>query len=97
VRTTSLRFGTRSAAKRGAFRTTFACDLDCRYTLRLENADTHATKMSARGVALVGEQTQVAFRPRKLPPGRYRYTLSLVHPVNPAPPTVRQGPTFPLP
>jgi len=97
VHTRSLRFGTRSAAKRGVFRTTFSCDLDCRYTMRLENADTHATKMSLHGQALVGEETQVAFRPRRLPPGRYRYTLSLVHPVNPAPPTVRQGPAFSLP
>ena len=97
VHTTSLRFGTRSAAKRGIFRSTFTCDLDCRYTLRLENAETHATKMSRRGQAFVDESTQVAFRPRRLAPGRYRWTLSLVHPVNPAPPTIRQGPAFSLP
>ena len=32
-----------------------------------------------------------------LKPGSYRYTLRLVHPVNPAAPTVRRGPVFRLP
>ena len=97
VRTTYLRFGTRSAAKRGVFRVGLRCSLDCRYRLRLENAVTHATKLSARGVAAIGELVQVDLGSRRLAPGRYRYTLSLVHPVNPAPPTLRQGPAFLLP
>jgi len=97
VRTTLLRFGTRSAAKRGVFRVSLACDLDCAYHVRLENAVTHSTKLAARGRAVVGEVVQIELGSRSLAPGRYRYTLRLVHPVNPAPPTLRQGPVFTLP
>jgi hypothetical protein len=97
VRPTALRFGTRSAAKRGAFRVSFTCDLDCRYWVRLENAVTHSTKLAARGSAEIGEPVQADLGSRQLKPGTYRYTLRLVHPVNPAPATVRQGPAFALP
>jgi len=97
VHTSLLRFGTRSAAKRGVFRTTFRCDLDCVYHVRLENAATHSTKLSRKGRAEVGETVQVDLGSRRLAAGQYRYTLRLVHPVNPAPPTVRQGPAFRLP
>jgi hypothetical protein len=93
-----LRFGTRSAAKRGVFRTTFRCNLDCVYQLRLENAITHATKVSRRGRAEVGETVQVDLGTPRLRSGwPYRYTLRLVHPVNPGPPTMRRGPVFRLP
>ena len=97
VRATYLRFGTRSAAKRGVFRVSFRCDLDCRYWVRLENALTHSTKLAAKGSAEVGEVIQADLGTRRLKAGTYRYTLRLVHPVNPAPPTVRQGPSFALP
>jgi hypothetical protein len=97
VGTSLLRFGTRSAAKRGVFRTTFRCDLDCVYQVRLENAVTHATKLARKGRAEVGETVQVDLGTRRLRAGPYRYTLRLVHPVNPAPPNVRQGPAFRLP
>jgi hypothetical protein len=97
VGTSLLRFGTRSTAKRGVFRTTFRCDLDCVYQVRLENAVTHATKLSRKGRAEVGETVQVDLGTRRLRAGTYRYTLRLVHPVNPAAPTLRQGPVFRLP
>jgi len=97
VHPTYLRFGTRSAAKRGVFRTSFRCDLDCRYWVRLENGVTHATKLGAKGLAGVGELVQVDLGKRRLRPGRYRFTISLIHPVNPAPATVRAGPSFTLP
>lgn len=97
VRTTYLRFGKRSAAKRNVFRARFRCDLDCRYRVRLENAVTGSTRLALRGTATVGELVDVSLGTRRLAPGRYRYTLRLQHPVNPAPPTVRRGPTFALP
>jgi hypothetical protein len=97
VRASNLRFGTRSAAKRGVFRVSFSCDLDCRYWVRLENAVTHATRLAAKGSAQVGELVQADLGRRRLKPGTYRYTLRLVHPVNPAAPTVRAGPRFVLP
>jgi hypothetical protein len=97
VGTSLLRFGTRSAAKRGAFRTTFRCDLDCVYQVRLENAVTHSTKLSRKGRAEVGETVRVDLGRRRLAAGAYRYTLRLVHPVNPGAPAVRRGPVFRLP
>ena len=97
VRTSYLRFGTRSAAKRGVFRVSFTCDLDCRYWVRLENAVTHSTKLDARGSAEVGELVRADLGTRHLKAGTYRYTIRLIHPVNPAPATVRRGPGFVLP
>lgn len=97
VKATYLRFGTRSAAKRGVFRTSFRCDLDCRYWVRLENAVTHSTKLAAKGSANVGELVQATLGTRRLKAGTYRYTLRLIHPVNPAPATVRRSPGFALP
>lgn len=97
VRTTYLRFGKRSEARRGIFTTSFRCNLDCRYRVRLENAATRVTKLGARGTAEVGQLVEVDLGYRGLAPGRYRYTLTLQHPVNPAPPTTRTGPTFTLP
>jgi hypothetical protein len=79
------------------FRVTFACDLDCRYWVRLENAVTHATKLATHGSALVGEPVTAQLGTRHLKPGRYRYTIRLVHPVNPAAPTVKAGASFALP
>jgi hypothetical protein len=97
VRPTFLRFGTRSAAKRGEFKVSLECNLDCAYRVRLENAVTHVTKLGARGRAEIGELAQVDLGSRSLAPGRYRYTLRLVHPVNPAPPTRRESSSFTLP
>jgi hypothetical protein len=98
VTTTLLRFGTRSAAKRGVFRTTFRCSLDCIYQVRLENAVTRTRRASRKGRAEVGQTVQIDFGRLRLRSGvPYRYTLSLVHPVNPAAPTVRLGPVFRLP
>ena len=97
VHASSVRFGTRSAAKRGVFRVSFRCDLDCRYWVRLENAETHATKLATRGAAGVGELVRADLGTRHLATARYRYTIRLVHPVNPAPATVRAGPVFALP
>ena len=97
VHATQVRFGTRSAARRGVFRVSFGCDLDCRYWVRLENAVTHSTKLATRGSAEVGEPVRADLGTRHLKPGTYRYTIRLVHPVNPAAPTVRAGPRFALP
>ena len=97
VRATYLRFGTHSAAKRGVFRVSFRCDLDCRYWVRLENAATHSTKLAAKGSGEVGELVQADLGKRRLGAGTYRYTIRLIHPVNPAAPTVRRGPQFSLP
>ena len=97
VRPTFLRFGTRAAARRGVFGLSLRCNLDCVYRVRLENAVTGATRLSRRGRAVAGETVAIDLGSRALGSGRYRYTLRLVHPVNPAPPTVRVGPAWRLP
>jgi hypothetical protein len=97
VHALGLRFAGRAAARRGEFRASFSCDLDCLYQVRVIKVSTGATKMVRGGRATVGERVQVQFRPRHLGPGQYRYRLRLVHPVNPAPPTLRDGPIFRLP
>lgn len=97
VRPTLLRFGTRSAARRGIFRTQLRCSLDCVYHVRLENVRNGSTRLSRRGRAAVGEVVRVDLGSRPLRPGSYRYTLRLAHPVNPGPPTLRTSPPFRLP
>ena len=97
VQPTYLRFSGRAAARQGTFQAKLRCSLDCAYRVRVENVATGRTKLSRRGRAAVGELTLVDLGTRRLARGTYRFTLSLVHPVNPAPPTLRQGPLFRLP
>ena len=96
VRTSQLRFGTRAEARRGTFRASLRCSLDCLWDLRVVKVG-GATKMVKRGLAEVDQAVEVTFAPRRLGPGAYRYRLKLVHPVNPGPLTVRDGPVFRLP
>jgi hypothetical protein len=97
VRTSFLRFAGRAAAQRGEFRASFRCALDCLYQLRVVGVPGGGTKMVRRGRAAAGDLVQVEFARRHLGRGTYRYRLRLVHPVNPAPPTLRDGPVFRLP
>jgi hypothetical protein len=97
VRTSFLRFSGRTAAKQGVFRASFRCALDCRYQLRVVGVPGGGTKMIKRGRATVGDLVVVQFAKHHLGRGTYRYRLRLVHPVNPAPPTLRDGPVFRLP
>jgi hypothetical protein len=97
VHTTYLRFGTRTAARKGLFRATLSCDLDCLYEVRVVKLPGGVTKLARRGRADAGELVHVTFLPHHLGPGTYRYSLRLVHPVNPAPPTLREGQPFVLP
>ncbi len=92
-----LRFGTRWLAQRGVFRVRLRCSLDCAYQARVERLPTHTTVLARRGRATVDQLVQIDLRSRRLAPGRYRYTLRLVHPVNPGPPTIRNGAAFSLP
>ena len=96
VRASGLRFGSAGAARRGIFRASFSCTLDCLYELRVAKVG-GATKMVRRGRAEVDEPVEIQFARRRLGPGSYRYRLKLVHPVNPAAPTIRDSAIFRLP
>ena len=97
VSATHVSFAGRAAARRGEFRASFTCALDCVFQVRVVKVSTGVTKMIRSGRAAVGQAVQVQFAPHHLGPGAYRYRLKLVHPVNPAPPTLRAGPIFRLP
>jgi hypothetical protein len=96
VRASGLRFGSRGAARHGIFRTSFSCTLDCLYELRVVKVG-GVTKMVRKGRADVAEPVEIQFAPRRLDAGSYRYRLKLVHPVNPAAPTIRDSSVFRLP
>ena len=64
---------------------------------RVERASTHSTKLEKRGRLEVGELAQIDLGTRRLAPGPYRYTLRLVHPVNPGHPTRFPSRPFTLP
>ena len=54
------------------------------------------TTLSARGRAVGGEPKQIAFPSRRIAPGRYRFTVSLVAPLNPGTPVVLRSAPFAL-
>ncbi|MCS7006609.1 MAG: hypothetical protein RMM28_05590 [Thermoleophilia bacterium] len=97
VQPTLLRLGTSSEARRGRFRVTLRCNLDCDYHVVLERVPGGAVVAARRGSASVGETVEVRLRGRVLPPGRYRYAVTLIHPVNPGPATLRRGPVWRVP
>jgi len=86
------RFSTRNA--RFGFR--IRCDIDCNYRARLEKVATGGTTLAARGRAVGAQPTQVVFPQRLIAPGRYRFTVSLVAPVNPGTPAVLRSAPFRL-
>jgi hypothetical protein len=86
------RFSTRNAGF--GFRLT--CDLDCNYRARLEKVATGGTTLSIRGRGVGGQPKQISFPPRTIAPGRYRFTVSLVAPMNPGLPVVLRSAPFRL-
>jgi hypothetical protein len=93
-----LRWPTRVETGSGNRKVRLRCDLDCSYDVRLTRFPSGATSLVKRGTAKARTPTIVDLGSRQLSPGRFRYTLSLRHPVNPAPtPTLRSGPVFALP
>jgi hypothetical protein len=84
----------RPSARNPRFSFRLSCDIDCTYRARLERLPRHSTVMVARGVALGGKPARVAFAPRKLAPGRYRFTARVTASVNPAAPKSLFGAAF---
>jgi hypothetical protein len=92
IRARADRFLTRNAGF--GFRLT--CDLDCNYYARLEKVVTRGTTLATRGRAVGAEPKRIAFPPRRIRAGRYRFTVSLVAPLNPAPAVVLRSAPFTL-
>jgi hypothetical protein len=84
----------RASARNPRFSFRLSCDIDCAYRARLERFPQHSTVMVTRGVAVGGKPLRVAFAPRKLAPGRYRFTVRVTAAVNPGPPRSLFGAAF---
>ena len=86
-----LVFPSGRALKKQPFRVRLRCDLDCVYNLRLEKLPKGSTTLARRGVAKARVATVIELPARRLAGGDYRFTIRLVHPVNPGEPTLRVG------
>jgi hypothetical protein len=84
----------RVSARNPRFSFRLSCDLDCAYRARIERLPQHSTVMVSRGVAVGGKPLRVAFAPRKLAPGRYRFTVRVTASVNPGAPRSLFGAAF---
>jgi hypothetical protein len=69
------------------------CDIDCLYTARLERLPARRVVTTKRGRS-IGRVLTVVRLAARAAPGRYRISLQLQAPVNPAPPTVKTSPAF---
>src|ERR687887_1492974 len=87
----------RPATRNPRFSFRLSCDIDCSYRARLEKLPQHSTTMVERGVAVGGKPLRVVFPTRKLAPGRYRFTVRVVAPVNPGPSRSLFGAPFRIP
>lgn len=72
--------------KRVPLKVRLTCDIDCAYRVRLERLPKGSTTLSTRGSAKVGEQATATLPARRVAPGRYRFTVTLLAPVNVGPP-----------
>ena len=85
----------RASARNPRFGFRLRCDIDCTYRARLEKLPARSTTLVTRGLAVGGKATRVTFPVRKLAPGRYRFTVRVVAPVNPGPSSaLRSAPFF---
>src|ERR671936_1073571 len=85
----------RPSARNPNFGFRLRCDIDCPYRARLEKLPRHSTTLVTRGLAVGGKAMRVVFPLRNLAPGRYRFTVRVVAPVNPGPSSaLRSAPFF---
>src|SRR5438552_2157837 len=75
----------RTSARNPRFSFRLSCDIDCTYRARLEKLPGHSTTMVTRGQVAGSKPLRITFPTRRLGPGRYRFTVRVVAPVNPGP------------
>ena len=76
----------RPSVRNPSFSFRLSCDIDCTYRARLEKLPQHSTTLATSGRAVGGKALRVIFPAQRLAPGRYRFTVRVVAPVNPGPP-----------
>src|SRR5919202_5318026 len=86
----------RFSRQNGRFAFRLRCDIDCVYRARVEKLPAGSTTLAKSGRAPGGAAVRVAFPSRRLAPGRYRFTVRLVAPVNPGPPLAIASGAFSL-
>jgi len=93
VNPTVLRFPKAAALPGGAAVIRLTCPLDCVATLALTRSDGKVV-WSRKAYALAGLAYRIPLGKLRLAAGRYAFSGSVVHPVNPGTPAVAQGGTF---
>jgi hypothetical protein len=74
------------------------CSLDCTYSVRLRKLPAESTTRAKRGYARAGRLAIADLGRGRVARGTYYFTVSLIHPVNPASsPTLLQSQPLQLP
>jgi hypothetical protein len=92
---TLLRFPKAAGLPAGTAAVQLACPLDCVASLALTRSD-GAVVWARKAYALAGFSYRIPIGKLRLPAGRYAFSGSVVHPVNPGTPAITQGGTFVL-
>jgi len=90
---TLLRFPKAAALPGGKASIQLTCPLDCVATLSLTRSDGKVV-WTRKAYALAGYAYRIPLGKLRLAPGRYAFSGSVVHPVNPGTPALTQGGTF---
>jgi hypothetical protein len=97
VQPTTLRFPTQPEFARGVRNVRLRCDLDCVWELRATRSDTGGTAAVRRGYGRAGALVDASLEGLRLGSGSFRLQLSLLHPVNPGVPALRESSELRLP
>jgi hypothetical protein len=98
VAATTLHYPTRVEVRRTGLRVRLRCSLDCTYSVRLRKLPAESTTRAKRGYARAGRLAIADLGRGRVARGTYYFTVSLIHPVNPASsPTLLQSQPRQLP
>ena len=98
VAATTLRYPTRAEIRKVGLRVRLRCSLDCIYSVRLRKLPAGSTTRAKRGYSRAGRLAIADLGRGRVARGSYYFTLSLIHPVNPAStPTLLQSGPLQLP
>ena len=84
VTATTLRYPTRVEIRRSGIRVRLRCSLDCVYSVRLRKLPSGSTTRAKRIRARAGRLAIADLGLGRVARGNYYFTVSLLHPVNPA-------------
>ena len=98
VAATTLRYPTRAEIRKVGLRVRLRCSLDCIYSVRLRKLPGGSTTRAKRAYSRAGRLAIADLGRGRVARGSYYFTLSLIHPVNPAStPTLLQSGPLQLP